>query len=670
MRLRIAGVATLMVAWFGAPAPAAPLPETFTLGRYIPANVWLYVHGAHNPERAWIEEEWAEVWSALKASGIDQDVISIILSAVEDAKGASGHAGTAGDSGHTGDHDPSTASDGEGSELRSQIQRAIDKWSGLLKGVAWGDLAGREGVFAQRVAALPIPYEYFLLMRGNPGTAEKNMQGIVAILKEIASLSAKIQLTDRKVGEASVWTMRPAPPVTPELATVNVNVFRRGDVIGLTFGGHSLNEVLALMNGRGEGPGLSESPRFREALKQVKAPEDYILYFDMKGYLKSLKGMMTDVGKMAAQQGGPQGAPDATKAISIVGKILDIVDMTDYVVTSGETQGRRELTHTVTRLQTGRDNCPIAACAFGRKPFKRFDEFIPADAKGFNLTGFIDIAGVYKLITDFVVKEVPDGQSYIDQALGAMAAIGFDPQRDLFSWWSGEMVSVSLPPEVVTPMGGGDGLLMIRVKDGELASRKVNAFIDFVATMLQSHGQSLMITPVSIDGAEGFRQITHPMVAMFLRPVVGVRGDWLILGTSPSPVTRCLAVAKGDAPSIATNTRFREEGLAPKGPVLSASFTDTSNFGQELGAGITAMGFAGGMMSGMMQAQGMPEKAGQLLQKAMTTLAKLGPVVQKIDFYSSEASVTTYDGALTVRNEKVVTYKPRKNKTVKTAGTE
>ena len=38
-------------------------------------------------------------------------------------------------------------------------------------------------------------------------------------------------------------------------------------------------------------------------------------------------------------------------------------------------------------------------------------------------------------------------------------------------------------------------------------------------------------------------------------------------------------------------------------------------------------------------------------------LMKLGPVLQKLDFFSSEASVTVRDGPLAVRTKRVTTYK-------------
>src|SRR3990172_2749928 len=112
----------------------------------------------------------------------------------------------------------------------------------------------------------------------------------------------------------------------------------------------------------------------------------------------------------------------------------------------------------------------------------------------------------------------------------------------------------------------------------------------------------LMISAAKVS-SEGFREVTHPMLAMFLRPVIGVYGDWLMIGSSSAALTKCLDVAAGKAPSIKENKRFQAEGLVPTGPVLGASFKDTSNFGQEL-AGVAGMaGFVGGMVTA-----GIPEK--------------------------------------------------------------
>ena len=92
--------------------------------------------------------------------------------------------------------------------------------------------------------------------------------------------------------------------------------------------------------------------------------------------------------------------------------------------------------------------------------------------------------------------------------------------------------------------------------------------------------------------------------------------------------------------------------------MLSVSFTDTSHFGQELGQGLGMVGMFGGLATANIPSDD-PEgaKVKKVVQKSMAVLMKLGPVLQKLDFFSSEASVTVRDGALAVRTKRVTTYK-------------
>lgn len=223
------------------------------------------------------------------------------------------------------------------------------------------------------------------------------------------------------------------------------------------------------------------------------------------------------------------------------------------------------------------------------------------------------------------------------------------------------MVYVTVPAAEVRPTGDSEWVVMFRVKDGELASRKLTAGINFVSERLQKVNQTLMVTPAEVD-AEGFRRVTHPMAMMFLNPVIGVKDDWLMIGQSPAPINKCLAVAAGKAPSIRENERFKVEGLVPEGPVLSASFKDTSKFGDELGRMITLIGMFGGVLAvASTPDQGQSQPAKQIVQELLRIVIKLRPVVQEIDFYSSESSITTYDGKLAIRTEKVITFKPSAN---------
>ena len=611
---------------------AGDLPARFTLGRYIPADVWLYMHGVHNPERAWIEQQWGEVFEAFQKSGIDRDVLELFLTLFSDE------------------------------EQRADAEALLAKAGALIQGVRWRDLVHEEVVVVERMTSTGFaPPEYMCLVRGAPGSAGKNIEGLVAILKEIASLSDKFSVARSQQDGADVWLLEFANQKAKKMG-LGFALFRKGDVIGMSFGKRIMQETLGLMAGRKDTPPIATHPRFRQAIAQVKAPSDALTYFDMKLFLGNLKGCCTQVCGEDSKL-----ADDERKKARMIHKVLQQVDVVDFIIVTVQTQGRRETTHELVRLQPGKANLPLARAFSKRKAFERFDRYLPTHATNFNLTTLIDIEQVYTAIIDFVEKEVPDGAMHVKEWESTLASVGFDPYEDLFSWFSGEMISVQMPAAVVTPMGGADWVQMIRVKDPKLASEKVNAAIDFIRGKLQRHGQTLMISPAQVQ-AEGFRQVTHPFLMMFLRPVVGVKDEWLMIGSSAGAVNQCLDVAAGKAPSIRRNERFQAEGLIPDGPAQAVSFSDISKLGQELGARAGMVGMIGGMMSAAIPPDNpKAAKAKAVLQKAMGIVMKLGPVMQELDFFNSKASVSTYDGASAFRTKSVVTYRAPSPDEIKTA---
>ncbi len=592
---------------FGAFAPTAAggtLPKNFTLGRYIPADVWLYVHQVHNPERAFLAKEWAEVLEAFKDAGIIDQVKNLLVSTVP-------------------------------SEERAQVEAALSNAVGLWKGVRWSDLVRHEFAFGYRMnppktasdpnaRAQAFP-DYILLCRAALDTLDANMAGLAAILKQIAPLKEGIELT-RVEGAQAHWSLTFAG------APTRLDLFRKNDIVGLVIGHGVREEVMDLMSGKGGGGAIVDVPRFREALAKTPAPEDGLTFFDVKMLLSDLRGYMRQ----------------PKDELRVIGKLIDLGDYIDYVMVTEETEGRRTLTHEVVTVQPGREDSPLAQLCADRRPFERFDAFIPVHATGFSMSTAVDFGRLYELIIDFIRDEVPDGAGIIAQLESRLGQLGFDPQRDVFSWLSGEYIAVSMPPAVVTPFGGGDRLIMIRVKNAELAVAKVKAGLDKLSAFLAERGQTLLITPATDVEAKGFKTITHPSVMMFLRPVIGFTGQWLVASTSANAVNECLKTAAGKTPSIVKNERFAAEGLMPKGPVVAASFRDTSNMAQELGAGIAMAGMLGVIIPAS------PETAP--LREVMGILARLGPVIQKLDFFSSEASITTTNG-LDTRTERVITYR-------------
>ena len=618
---------TFCAAAFGLPlrGGAEELPPEFTLGRFLPDDTWLYVHRVSNPERQWLEKEWDEILDALKGAGIQNDVMSLVVSlAPEDQREA----------------------------RRQQIQDVLDR----LLAVRWRDLMAHEVAFGERISTELTGYKYYVLTRGRPDTTEANVQALVAILQDLARLNQQLTLHESTRDGVRVWTLR-LVSAQPDEPPLDISLFHKGDVVGAALGAEALKDMVGLMTGKSEKRSIVQSPRFRQALATVQSPKDAVVFFDFRAFITDLKKLLGKASpKCCPGKAGDLTVNDRTVA-RVVQRVIELTDVLDYTVTSVATVGTRERSESVLRLQEGKRKCSLACACLERKPFARFDRFIPADATAFSLSGSIDLAAFYKLAIDLVENDFPDGEAHLARWNAWLKTVGFDPHGDLFSWWSGETVSVTLPARIVTPMSSTDSVTMIRVKDGELARRKLETAIGFAQRKLQGVNQMLLIRPADVS-AEGFQEITHPMLAMFLRPVIGVTDEWLILGTSASAINRCLDVAAEKAPSIVENPHFKAEGLTPPGPVLSASFKDASRFGQELGGIMTSIGVAGTFATASIPEDPDNREFKRVAQSLLGICTKLGPVLQKIDFYSSEAAITTYDGETTMRTERVVTFKP------------
>lgn len=608
---------------------AGELSPSYTLGRYIPGDSWLYVHSVENPQREWIQQQWGEFFTALKQSGIDRDLTSLIFSAVSQ-------------------------------EHAKEIEEAIQKAVNLIGSVDWSELASKEYAISERFRPSSIGPEYAVLARSSESIARKNIVALVSILKEVTALSEEVSVVESNQNGMNTWQLNFAnkKELSEKFA---FSLFHRKDIIGVTIGKDMIADITGQMTGKLKKHSILDAPRFKKAMQLVNSPKDSLSFVDMKRVLGGINEIMHKVSK---KKHADHDTPDPE--IKIFNNLLVMVDVVDYYIASTSTKGRTEITDEILRFQKDKENTPIAQIFLDRKPFKKFDQYIPADATGFSLSGLINFERFYDQAIEFVTKHIPEGESHIATMNAQMAMLGFDPKQDIFSWLGGEMISIDLPQAVPNPMGGGgDKVVLIRVKDSELAKSKVDAFINFVNGFAQAQGQMLMISPAQVE-AEGFRTVTHPILAIFMQPVVGVHRDWLVIGTSAPSVNKCLQVASGKSPSILENSRFMKEGLVPDGPVVSASFKDTSKFGEEIAQTIGMAGMMGGMFAGMATSGMTDEEAGprkKIMQKLMGTLMKLGPVMQKLDFFSSESSVVTYDGKLDWRKKSVVAYKSDKEST-------
>ena len=267
---------------------------------------------------------------------------------------------------------------------------------------------------------------------------------------------------------------------------------------------------------------------------------------------------------------------------------------------------------------------------------------MPREAVSFSVSGGFDIGELYKFLEDSFRLFGPKGEELLAKWGEIQKKLGVDVQKDVVGWIDGGFISVTLAD-------GRGSVWLFKVTNEQVAREKVGAAVDFFSTKLMEAVAknpelaaiamlSVQTSPAEHEQLEGFQNLHF---AMSPQPAVwGVAEGYLIFGSSADAAALCLATARGDHPSIRDNARAMSEALVPTGPFASVALTDRRNLGEELAVGMGV----GSMVCGMLGAIVPEPQARSAISKISGMLAKLTPVVRKIDFYKSSASHTTFDG--------------------------
>ncbi len=603
-----------------APCAAAmgAAPSPFTMGKGVPADVYLYIHCVDNPEQEYLNQHWDRVGKAFVESGVVEEVHKLIASSLdEDARG----------------------------KFEAFWKRADE----LVHEFDW-QAKVHEFVYTARMG-FPWP-EYLFLLRCDPEAADKNASVLATILKEIAQAVGnednKVMCTSAKVHGATVWTLgmdeSPDSPM-PLARRIYVRVAHRGELVAIALDRELLSDSLALLAGEADKPGLTQSARYRRAMSSLPPAEDMCSFLDLSALFGGFRAIMeTDLDEHGRDE-------EAKKILDALGKGVNELAVIDYVASTVRTDGYRQLSNTVTQLSPDAEQSRLYKAICRQEPIKRFDRHIPKEATGYSVWAGINWDALYDAVLDFIGTEVPEGKDLLTRWDAVQEEIGFRPKRDVLSWLDGPIISATIPAAVPGPFRSEDSVLLIQVRDEKKAAEKVKAGLDKLNDLLRSVQQPLASQPAEVSGADGFRTVTHPMLAMFLQPVYGVADGYLIIGTSPQAVDACLATARGERPSVVENERVVSEGLIPKGPVYSASFADMTKLGQNIAQMLGMMG----MVSAMIPQQ--PEL--KPVKSLIGIAGRLAPVAMKLDFFVSQSAVCTFDGkAWHVRQ--VTNYSPPK----------
>ncbi|MBX3394718.1 MAG: hypothetical protein KF841_05080 [Phycisphaerae bacterium] len=585
-------------------------PNRFSLGKAIPEDVFIAVVARSNPERKFLDDYWSEVTKAVSDSGVLNDVWDMFVDAVID------------------------------DEQMDKIDDTVERFSTLFKNVKWSDIFEKEFVYCGRFnPGTPAFHEGMFIGRADKDGASANYSALRKLLAEFVKFvneeagESVLALEESKQEGASITTLTfPAAP------GITVSVANHQDAIFIAFGSPAiLKDGINLMSGKGEAKSLIASSRFKQAFEKLPPAEDQLVFWDVEN-------MMATFRQMSAMFAGPEpkadaegsGAANDGNPMKAVSAILHDLSVIDYVASVEWTDGFRVMSDAATVLRSGAKSSPIYDIITSGKPIANFERFIPMEADSFSVSAGIDMTKVYRYLIDLVTKHAPDGKAKIEE-WGQIQKneLGLDVEKDVLALFQGSTVQYA---------DGKDWVVLAGITDAAKMDSQLNRLFTFINQLLgQQNG--LMISKVNVADKVEFRQISHPMMMMMgglQPPVIGCAEGHLILGSSAKAVKKCLQTAAGSHQNITKNKRWQSEALMPDGSVVSISFTDQANMGQELQQAIAGISMGLGMM-GMMMADA-PPQVRTMVSNLPPILAKLGPVAGRLDFYKSKASYESFDG--------------------------
>lgn len=619
----------------------------FPLAKALPADAFIGVAAKNNPERKFLDDYWGKVGEALSDSGVGQDVWDMISDMMPD-------------------------------DQVEKVEDVLNRFKTHFKEIPWGEMFGKEMIHAGRLSSTVTagsPYEGILIGRMDPKSAEKSYTHLKGILDEIVKLSQEAAGKEDKsplsVEEAKGDLGTHAKLVIEGYPGGSVlSVGHKGDLIIIAFFGDNLvKDCMGLLKGDSEKTGLIDSKRFKTAVDQLHEAEDSVTFFDLGKMLTSVNSMI----KVA--QDMQQNDEEARKMIGLVRKVITDLAMVDHIVSVEWTDGYRTFHEAMTSLTDDCKSRPLYNVINSGRTAEDYARFIPKKAHSFSVGSGINMTGLYRYVLGIVEEataeevgddtEAADGEKsekgdkpdapkapgkkksmVLEQWAELQKSIELDVEKDICGLFEGPMTSVNLGRE------GKDWVLLMKVTDEKKAMSQIKRLLDTINQAMGGGGKGggggLILTPVTVAGKKDFTQISHPMMMMMgggmSPPVVGCAEGQLIIGSSAQTITECIEVAKGEAPSIKDNKRFKDEVvMTTSGKIDSITYTDQANMAKELQEGVGAMGMAMGMV-GMMGGQQMPKEMQTLMGTIPTILGKLVPVVGEMDFFQSTASVSSFDG--------------------------
>jgi len=596
--------------------------QDFKLLDAIPADAMIVVHCRDHAGRAFVNEQFKRVWAAIEKQRFESDIRFLLRSMVEEQEG-------------------------DVEEFDQQWRRIAD----LAAGVTWSRLIEREFAFAMKIG-MPAGFEFVMLMKPPEDEVARDFEGLTAILKGLTELAPESGLTvTTQTEEDAVWHRLSLPIPMP----LGLTLARYKDTLVVSFGAGMFEQTLALLRGKTEGgpATLASTDRFKQAFKQLPPPTDSLYFVDLARIMAQCRvfaqmaaqainiGMAGEKQAADSESGQPPttGPARLAKMGDFLPKIVDELDLWDYVAGVASTDGMKTLSQTVVVLRDEAKARPMFKVLYGNRPLREPLKYVPRQATWVSVSSGFDLQTLYRTVLDFLAREVPAAAEGLENWKRAQAEMDFDLDQDLLAWLGGgyTVFTISRASSYLS-----EWVLLLTVRDDQ----KARQTLEDLSTRLDEYlvRQNGAIEDANLEGAEGFKRVILPplfaMIPGLGRPVFGVKDGHLFIANSPEAVAAALKAASDREENFTASERFRQEGLPLGENVTGFSFSDLSRWGEELGQ---ALGMVGMISMFDPDAAKKPSTA-----TILRLVNKVSRVARTLDFYRSTCSVSTFDGKVSV----------------------
>ncbi len=585
MRTHLVWIALIAIGPALAPAIPAAEDGAPSLAKIVPAEVHFFANWKYSQERDQIAKQYLRAFRRLIDSGIGRDLFDLA----------------------TLDQSP---------EMREQARNWIRQILDILKTPNWKALIKDEVAFSFRLS-VPIP-EYMMLFRVPADTAGERQAEFQKLFSKVAEFAPE-QLAVREVERLGAKLLRLELMGAP----FSLVVASKRDIVAISSSDFLLDGVLSLMDSKDASGSLAKSSRFSSGFQGLSAPEDGQIFFDFPGYLGFIKGMM-------GMASGAVNDPTGQGIISIAGVILDELARMGPITSVEETNGKRMYTGIkVPFLQRDNSMGFFEELIRDQKPLPDgCIRVVPEDALGFYMTSGISFLKIYDALTELVKERLPNGQGLLEQWQSIQNAVGFHLREDLLSWIDGGFGWISLPGKPA----GTETVFFLRLRDEEKAREIILKALEKAKNFLTRRGQAIEFAAVP-DMGEAFREV-RIQAFPWLRPVIGIPGDYLVVGSSVDAVQRIGAAFGGEAPNFTEHPSYKGM-LVPDRPLSEVFFYDVENSLELLANLVSGAGFVASIL---------PENRDtRPVLKVGAILTKLAAFIREVDLLVEFSGWTYYD---------------------------